>query len=61
MAAGGQAVFAKTDVTKEDDWRRALETAKSEFGTLDVLVNNAGWTYPKKDTLTVTEADYDRR
>ncbi|KAJ9602734.1 hypothetical protein H2200_012928 [Cladophialophora chaetospira] len=60
VAAGGQAAFAKTDVTKEEDWKRALETAKSELGGLDILVNNAGWTYKKKDTLTVTEAEYDR-
>jgi 3-oxoacyl-[acyl-carrier protein] reductase len=61
VAAGGGAVFAKTDVTKEEDWRKALEIAKSEFGTLDILVNNAGWTYKKKDTLSVTEAEYDRK
>jgi 3-oxoacyl-[acyl-carrier protein] reductase len=53
-------VFAKTDVTKEEDWRNALEKTKSTFGTLDILVNNAGWTYKKKDSLTVTEVEYDR-
>ncbi|KAF2159951.1 hypothetical protein M409DRAFT_29560 [Zasmidium cellare ATCC 36951] len=58
--SGGQAVFARTDVTKEADWKKALETAKQSFGTLDILVNNAGWTYRKKDSLTVTEQEYDR-
>lgn len=53
-------MFAKTDVTKEEDWKKALEIAKSKFGTLDILVNNAGWTYKKKDSLTVTEVEYDR-
>lgn len=61
MAAGGKAVFVRTDITKEQDWKKALEVAKSEFGTLDILVNNAGWTYKKKDTLTVSEAEYDRK
>lgn len=60
LTAGGQAVFAKTDVTQEADWKNALEIAISKFGTLDILVNNAGWTYTRKDSLTVTEVEYDR-
>ena len=39
---GGQAVFAHLDVTSEADWARAVATAESRFGRLDVLVNNAG-------------------
>jgi NADP-dependent 3-hydroxy acid dehydrogenase YdfG len=49
------------DVIKEDDWKKALGTAKSKYGTLDILVNNAGWTYKRKDSLTVTEREYDRQ
>lgn len=41
-ALGGEARFLKLDVTKEDDWSRAVGTALSSFGKLDVLVNNAG-------------------
>jgi NAD(P)-dependent dehydrogenase (short-subunit alcohol dehydrogenase family) len=41
-AAGGRAVFVKTDVTDEADARRMLETAKQKFGSLDILYNNAG-------------------
>ena len=40
--SGGDAVFARLDVTSEDDWRDAVQTAVSTFGKLDVLVNNAG-------------------
>jgi 3alpha(or 20beta)-hydroxysteroid dehydrogenase len=29
-------------VTSEDDWAQAVDQAESEFGGLDVLVNNAG-------------------
>ncbi len=39
---GGQAVYVHLDVTNEADWARAVSTAESRFGRLDVLVNNAG-------------------
>jgi len=39
---GGEAVFVKLDVTKEDDWQRAVDTAVSTYGKLNILVNNAG-------------------
>ena len=39
---GGECVFVHLDVTQESDWQRAVETAVSRFGKLDVLVNNAG-------------------
>ena len=39
--AGGHAVFVHLDVTSERDWGRAVDTAVSRFGKLDVLVNNA--------------------
>ena len=41
-ATGGTALFVPLDVTKEDDWQRAVATAVRQFGKLDVLVNNAG-------------------
>ena len=39
---GGEAMFLRHDVTREDDWVNAIATTVSEFGRLDVLVNNAG-------------------
>ena len=39
--SGGDAVFVHLDVSGEDDWRRAIDTAVSKFGKLNVLVNNA--------------------
>jgi NAD(P)-dependent dehydrogenase (short-subunit alcohol dehydrogenase family) len=40
--AGGQARFAKLDVSSEDDWRAAVAATVASYGKLDVLVNNAG-------------------
>ena len=39
--SGGEAVFVHLDVTKEEDWRHAVELAISRYGKLNVLVNNA--------------------
>jgi NAD(P)-dependent dehydrogenase (short-subunit alcohol dehydrogenase family) len=39
---GGEAVFARLDVTSESDWQQAVVVAQSRFGRLNVLVNNAG-------------------
>jgi NAD(P)-dependent dehydrogenase (short-subunit alcohol dehydrogenase family) len=41
-AAGGDARFVRLDVTREDDWTRAVETTERLHGRLDILVNNAG-------------------
>ncbi|ACY98895.1 MULTISPECIES: glucose 1-dehydrogenase [Thermomonospora] len=39
----GEAVrFVRMDVTSPDDWKNAVETAVGTYGTLNVLVNNAG-------------------
>lgn len=43
QANGGKAVMVEADVSKEDGIRRLMETAIQEFGSLDVLVNNAGF------------------
>ncbi len=41
-AAGGQALAVKTDVTDRDSVEAMIEQTIEEFGSLDVLVNNAG-------------------
>ena len=40
--AGGEAMFMRTDVTSEADWKRLVEATVARFGKLDILVNNAG-------------------
>jgi NAD(P)-dependent dehydrogenase (short-subunit alcohol dehydrogenase family) len=39
---GDACTFAKTDVTREDEVRAAVDTAISTFGRLDCMFNNAG-------------------
>jgi NAD(P)-dependent dehydrogenase (short-subunit alcohol dehydrogenase family) len=40
--SGGEALFIRTDVTQEADWKHAVDTTMARFGRLDILVNNAG-------------------
>ena len=41
-ADGGRGRYVHLDVTQEADWRAAVAEAVAQFGSLDVLVNNAG-------------------
>jgi NAD(P)-dependent dehydrogenase (short-subunit alcohol dehydrogenase family) len=45
---GGQAVFAKIDVTRQEDCDRMVATALEKFGDVDILYNNAGAGIRKK-------------
>jgi 3(or 17)beta-hydroxysteroid dehydrogenase len=58
-AAGGDAVFVRLDVTREDDWQQAVATAENRFGTLNILVNNAGIGGPGRVEDTTVE-DWNR-
>lgn len=52
-AAGAEAIAVLADVTSDDDARRLIQTAADRFGSVDVLVNNAGIA----SEGTVTEVD----
>lgn len=56
--SGVKAIGVTTDVTEPDQVLALVEKAVDEFGTIDVLVNNAGVT---RDTLLIrmSEADWD--
>ena len=59
-ALGGEAIFAKTDVSKESDVKAMIEQTLETFGRLDYAFNNAGI----EETLTPlpeqTEETYDQ-
>ncbi len=40
--SGGEACFVKADVSIENDCRHIVETAVSRYGTVNILINNAG-------------------
>ena len=42
VADGGKADFISHDVSREEDWTRAIDTVRAKAGRLDILVNNAG-------------------
>jgi citronellol/citronellal dehydrogenase len=44
-ADGGRAVAIRADLSRADDRSRLVETAESELGPIDVLVNNAAVTW----------------
>jgi 7-alpha-hydroxysteroid dehydrogenase len=46
-AAGGKAAGIACNVTKEEDLQAAVQAAVDRFGTLTILVNNAGGGGPK--------------
>ena len=39
---GGDTFFAKLDVSDDDNWKQFSGAVRDKFGTIDVLVNNAG-------------------
>ena len=56
---GGKAVSVQGDVSKAADVRRLFEETKKAFGSLDVLVNNAG-VYQFQPLEAVTEEEFHR-
>lgn len=58
-AAGGDATYVHLDVTSENSWRAAVETAERTYGKLNVLVNNAG-IYIRKRIEETTEDDLEQ-
>jgi NAD(P)-dependent dehydrogenase (short-subunit alcohol dehydrogenase family) len=60
--AGGKAVAAHCDVSKEGDVEALVARGVAEFGRLDVMYNNAGVSTPKPGLTFVehTQDDWDR-
>ena len=57
---GHEVAFWPVDVADEAAMKAAIDAAAARFGSLDVLVNNAGISGSPKPTDQVTEAEWDR-
>jgi NAD(P)-dependent dehydrogenase (short-subunit alcohol dehydrogenase family) len=59
-ASGGEAIFVKTDVSKESDVEAMIEGTLAKFGRLDCAFNNAGIEEALTPLPDQTEATYDQ-
>ena len=59
-ALGGEAIFAKTDVSKESDVKAMIERTLEMFGRLDCAFNNAGIEETLTPLSNQTEETYDQ-
>lgn len=57
---GGTAIYFEADVAEESGARECVELAISEFGKLDVLVNNAGYFDGMEETQNFPLETFDR-
>jgi 3-oxoacyl-[acyl-carrier protein] reductase len=60
IAAGGVASFFAADVTRSADVKALVAAAVAQYGKLDVMVNNAGWTHRNRPALEVPEDEFDK-
>ena len=56
---GGHAVFEKADVSRSEDCSRVVNRARTDFGALHILFNNAG-IIRRADVVELDEAEWDR-
>ncbi|MFQ5826000.1 MAG: SDR family NAD(P)-dependent oxidoreductase [Dehalococcoidia bacterium] len=47
LGGGGKTILVQTDVTKLESVQAMVKKTLDEFGTIDVLVNNVGWTFDR--------------
>lgn len=57
---GASAIFVKQDVSKIEDWKKIVTEGQKRFGTVNVLVNNAGILGTLAATTELAEAEFVR-
>jgi 3alpha(or 20beta)-hydroxysteroid dehydrogenase len=57
---GSSAIFVKQDVARAEDWKAVLRAGEQRFGTINVLVNNAGILGTLAATIELSEAEFSR-
>jgi NAD(P)-dependent dehydrogenase (short-subunit alcohol dehydrogenase family) len=56
--AGSKALYVKTDVTKQDQCNALAKAAADQFGSIDILVNDAGILVTIKPFMEVTTEEW---
>jgi NAD(P)-dependent dehydrogenase (short-subunit alcohol dehydrogenase family) len=59
ILAGRRSIIVQTDVGVVSDVQALMDATMAEFGRLDIVVNNAGWT-GTNDAIDVTEEEFDK-
>jgi len=54
-AAGRKCLLIKGDIKKNTFCRKAVEKVITEYGKLNILVNNAGMQFPEKDVKNISQ------
>ncbi len=61
LLLGTQVEYIAGDISQANDRQQIIDAARSRFGRLDTLINNAGITSPgRKDVLEADEASFDK-
>lgn len=55
---GSNAVFARHDVRKRDEWTSVVAETEARFGLVNILINNAGIIGPVAELTKLSEADF---
>ena len=56
---GGEAMFRKLDITREESWLEVVTSAVARWGFVDILINNAGVVH-RGSIFDLTAADFER-
>lgn len=55
---GANAMAVTCDVSKALDVQDSVEATREQFGKIDIVVNNAGWSHPNRPLMEVDEATF---
>ncbi len=59
-SAGGEAIFARADVSNGEDVKQAIDACVSAFGRIDILYNNAGIAMARTPIEEIDDSLFDR-
>lgn len=59
VAAGGEAIAVKVDISEEDQVKVLIDRTVAAFGGIDILINNAAYR-PKADFFEMSVAEWDK-